>query len=141
MRFLSAFFISAILWVPRVGSAAELVIFESTLCEWCDIWNQDVGNVYAKTAEGARAPLRRVDMDEPRPASLRHIRGVVYTPTFVLLDGDREVGRITGYPGEANFWGLLAELLDRLPATMPGCPRPPTTAMLPLPSENGGSSC
>lgn len=39
-----------------------------------------------------------------------------YTPTFVLIDGGREVGRIEGYPGEAFFWGLLEKLARDLPA-------------------------
>jgi hypothetical protein len=33
-----------------------------------------------------------------------------------LLDDGREVGRILGYPGEGHFWGLLGELIERLPA-------------------------
>ncbi len=141
MRLLFALLIAVALWMPRPGATAELVIFESALCEWCEIWNHDVGGVYAKTEEGARAPLRRVDTDAPRPASLLHIRGIVYTPTFVLLDGDQEIGRITGYPGEANFWGLLGEMLKRLPAPVAGCPQSPTTAMRPTPHEKGEPVC
>ncbi len=141
MRLLLALLTLATLWSPRTGAAAELVMFESTLCEWCEIWNHDVGGVYAKTEEGVRAPLRRVDMDEPRPKSLRHIRGVIYTPTFVLLDGDREVGRITGYPGESHFWGLLGEMLERLPAPVQGCLQPQKTAMRPATTSTGGPAC
>ena len=40
----------------------------------------------------------------------------MYTPTLVLMDGGREVGRIVGYPGADLFWGLLGELFQRLPA-------------------------
>ena len=36
------------------------------------------------------------------------------TPVFVLIDHDREIGRIRGYPGEDNFWGLLAGLIGGL---------------------------
>lgn len=98
------------------AKAAELVMFESDICEWCEVWNEEIGPIYPKTAEGRRAPLRRVDIYDPRPADLRGIEGVRFTPTFVLLD-DRgvEVGRINGYPGEDFFWGLLSELIDKLP--------------------------
>ena len=34
-----------------------------------------------------------------------------FTPTFVLVDDGREIGRIEGYPGEDFFWGLLERLL------------------------------
>ena len=62
----------------------------------------------------ASAPLRRVDIHATRPRDLEAIGGVVYTPTFVLFDGCREVGRIVGYPGEDFFWGLLDGLLAGL---------------------------
>jgi hypothetical protein len=59
--------------------------------------------------------LRRVDLDGGMPAELAHLRPVSFTPTFVLLEEGREVGRIQGYPGEMHFWGLLGLLLERLP--------------------------
>ena len=96
--------------------AAELVMFETLGCIWCEAWDEEVGVVYHKTEEGRSAPLRRVDIDEPRTPGLEALQSVVYTPTFVLLDGGREVGRILGYPGEGHFWSLLGELLGRIPA-------------------------
>jgi len=110
-------------WIPSIGvgpvHAAELVMFESPFCEWCEAWDQDVGVVYHKTEEGRLAPLRRVEQHAPLPEDLGAVRAIVYTPTFVLVDRGREVGRITGYPGEDHFWGLLGVLLRRL-ATSPG---------------------
>ncbi|MGI9434837.1 MAG: thioredoxin fold domain-containing protein [Geminicoccaceae bacterium] len=97
-------------------SAAELVMFESDACEWCDAWHAEIGPIYPKTGEGKIAPLRTVDIHATRPADLTHVEGVRYTPTFVLLDDDgREVGRINGYPGEAFFWGMLGEMIAKLP--------------------------
>ncbi len=97
-------------------TAAELIMFEAETCPWCAAWDQDVGIIYDKTDEGRQAPLRRSDVDGPRPVDLWHIEGVVYTPTFVLLEHGREVGRIVGYPGEAFFWGLLGDLLRKTEA-------------------------
>ena len=94
--------------------AAELVMFETRTCSWCARWHAEVGVVYAKTAEGKRAPLRRVDLDRARPADLRDLTAVVYTPTFVLMEHGNEAGRILGYPGEDHFWGLLGTLLENL---------------------------
>lgn len=96
------------------AQAAELVMFEQQGCEWCQIWHSEIGPVYAKTAEGRKAPLRRVDIFDPVPDDLKHIEPGRFTPTFVLLDNGREVGRIRGYPGEDFFWGLLGELIEKL---------------------------
>ena len=101
--------------IAAPAEGAELVMFEALACEWCEVWDEEVGVVYHKTVEGRLAPLRRISIHETRPADLRPIAGVRYSPTFVLIDGGYEVGRIVGYPGEDHFWGLLQVLLDDLP--------------------------
>ncbi len=106
------------LWpaLPAGAAAAELVMFRTDSCPYCAAWEREVGVVYHKTRTGGLAPLRRVDLYQRRPADLKQIDGVIYTPTFVLLQAGREVGRILGYPGEDHFWGLLDELVGRLEA-------------------------
>lgn len=91
-------------------------MFRQALCEWCDRWDEEVGVVYQKTAEGKRAPMRQIDIHEPRPADLERLKPVVYTPTFVLVHDGAEIGRILGYPGEDFFWGLLDQMMEQLPA-------------------------
>jgi len=104
----------AIALISLPAKAAELVMFDQTYCEWCEAWENDIGVVYDKTAEGKRAPVRRVDIHDPRPAGLTRIKGIIYTPTFVLIDEGAEVGRITGYPGEDFFWPMLDQLIEKL---------------------------
>ena len=111
----AAFILTAALFaVSAPAVAAELVMFGSPHCPWCEAWEGEVGAIYPKTAEGRLAPLRRVDIEQPRPPELAEIDRVVFTPTFVLLVEGREVGRILGYPGEAHFWGLLGALLRQV---------------------------
>lgn len=99
----------------RHGQAAELIMLEEHGCPWCERWNEEVGVVYHKTPEGKRAPLRRIDIHDPLPVDLRFLVKGGYTPTFVLVENGREIGRIRGYPGEDFFWGLLGQMLKRLP--------------------------
>lgn len=108
--------ISFLLSIAGTGalSAAELVMFESDSCEWCEAWHKEIGPIYPKTVESQAAPLRRVSIEEPMPADLTDIRSIHYTPTFVLMENGKEVGRILGYPGEDFFWGLLAMELGKL---------------------------
>ena len=76
-----------------------------------------------KPREGKRAPLRRVDIARPVPEDLSFIVRERFTPVFVLVENGAEFGRIRGYPGETFFWGLLANLIERLdrgePASAP----------------------
>lgn len=100
--------------MPRAATSAELVMFESATCAWCKLWHAQIGPIYPKTDEAKCAPLRRVDIHAPRPDDLVDIKGVVFTPTFVVVDGGKEVSRLVGYAGEEFFWSLLAEKLAPL---------------------------
>lgn len=108
------FFTLALAAWPRPAASAELVMFESATCEWCRRWHAEIGPIYPKTDEAKCAPLRRVDINAPRPDDLKAIKGVVFTPTFVVVDEGREVSRLVGYPGDEFFWPLLAERLAPL---------------------------
>lgn len=95
------------------ASAAELVMFRRDGCPWCKAWDRDIGAIYGKTEIGRRLPLRLVNLDRHHPDVALNIP-VRFTPTFVLVEGGREVGRIEGYPGEDFFWGLLERIIQRL---------------------------
>jgi hypothetical protein len=92
--------------------AAELIMVEQRGCLYCKMWHEDVGpEEYSRTAEGAFAPLRRIDLHAPRPEDIAFASPLRITPTFVLVDEGRELARMEGYPGEDFFWGLLDRML------------------------------
>ena len=111
---------------------AELVMFWQKGCVWCERFDREIAPAYAKTAEGKRAPLRRVDIAKPMPGDLGFIQRERFTPVFVLVENGAEFGRIRGYPGETFFFGLLANLIERLergePAAAASNPAPPPGA-------------
>jgi len=115
--------------VARAGDRLELVMFESAACEWCELWRTEIGPLYAMSDEGRTAPLRIVSIHAEKPADLKAISRIVYTPTFVLWDGEREIGRILGYSGEIQFWGLLEVLLKKRmeQRATPTAPPPPAS--------------
>jgi thioredoxin-related protein len=102
----------------RASAAAvhELVMVEDEACIYCIRWHREVGEAYRRSPEGQFAPLRQVRIGA---ADIADLPGVRFTPTFILLEGRREVGRITGYPGADFFWGLLAELLAKTSFSSP----------------------
>ncbi|MFD1156609.1 thioredoxin domain-containing protein [Roseovarius aestuarii] len=104
---LKALLIVAMSWLP-FSSAAEtyLLMAEEQGCYWCARWNEEISHIYPKTDEGKTAPLRRYDLHADDPGADLRSR-VHYTPTFILVENGKEVGRIEGYPGEDFFWSLL----------------------------------
>ncbi len=102
--------------VPGRTAAAELVIFERAGCPWCREWDRVIGPIYPKSEVGRRVPLRRLDLDAAAPHGLTLARPIRYTPTFVVVEDGREIGRIEGYPGEDFFWSRIERLAGGLPA-------------------------
>jgi hypothetical protein len=103
---------------------AELVMFEDAACSWCRRWHAEIGPGYPHSEEGQRAPLRRVDIRDLHMSGVSLASPVRATPTFVLVEDGREVGRIVGYPGADFFYPRLEELLARLPPPEPEERRP-----------------
>ncbi|MFG1392062.1 thioredoxin fold domain-containing protein [Xanthobacter agilis] len=99
--------------------AGELVVFERKGCVYCQRFERDVAPLYGKTAEGRRAPLRRVDVSQGPPRDVALAAPVRFTPTFVLVEDGHEVGRITGYASDEAFWGLIGALTARLAPARP----------------------
>ena len=124
MRLLALFLLTL---MAAPAHSAELVMFEQKSCVWCQRFDRDIAPAYDKTAEGKRAPLRRLDITQPVPADLAFIRRERFTPVFVLIDQGREIGRIRGYPGDTFFWGLLANLIERLERGEAAPAEPPTS--------------
>lgn len=89
-------------------------MIEQVGCHFCARFDDEIGQIYAITDEGKKAPLRRVDLHEPWPEDLKSIRIEPFTPTFVLVDRGQEVDRLIGYPGDEYFWFLLNEMLEKL---------------------------
>ena len=95
--------------------AAEMLMLEQPSCAWCARFNKEIAPAWPNTDEGKRAPLRRVDITQAWPDDLAGIARERFTPTFVLVQNGKEIGRIRGYPGDQFFWYLAGELIGKLP--------------------------
>ncbi len=99
---------------PFLANAAELLMFTRADCVYCLLWERQIEPIYGKTDEAVTAPLRKVRTDRPLPEDAFLTPPVRVTPTFVLMENGREVGRFAGYNDDATFWANLGMLLRRL---------------------------
>lgn len=116
--------LSALGDAPRgaeLSSATALIMIEDAGCPYCARFDAEVRDGYVKSPEGTFAPLVRRPR---RAADVAFLKGIVYSPTFVLLVEGREVGRIVGYQGSELFWMELAGLMQKAgfqaPKSSPG---------------------
>lgn len=117
VRFRSWIAITAVIAIlffwTRPAFAVDLVMFDAPWCGYCRAFKADVLPWYSSTAVGRVVPLHVVSSQEPAWFNLQEpIRGL---PTFVLVDGGREVGRFSGYSSSRVFFDTLnAKLRDYL---------------------------
>lgn len=90
--------------------AAELVMVDQVGCIYCEQWEEEIGPIYPKTAEGRFAPIRRIDVGDIDD-EIDLDRRVNFTPTFIVVEENAELARIEGYPGADFFWPLLDRML------------------------------
>ncbi|MGM4917409.1 thioredoxin fold domain-containing protein [Tardiphaga sp. 813_E8_N1_3] len=108
---------------PCIADASELLMFERDGCVWCARWNREIAPVYDKTDEAKLLPLRRIDMDRDKSPGVALASPVRFTPTFLIVDNGREIGRITGYMNDESFWSLLGKYAARLTTSQPNANR------------------
>ena len=99
---------------PVKADGVELIMIEQAGCHFCALFDEEIGQIYAITDEGKKAPLRRVNLHTTWPEDLKSIRVEPFTPTFILVDRGQEIDRLIGYPGDDYFWFLLNGMLDKL---------------------------
>jgi len=114
---LSALAVIITMSVP-VRAESYLLMAEEKGCYWCARWHAEIGPIYPKTDEAQIAPLKRYDMDTPRP-NVAFEKPLFFTPTFVLVVDGVEQARVEGYPGEDFFWGLLGMMIAEAGLEMP----------------------
>lgn len=100
---------------PAAATAAELLVVEAPRCGPCLLFDREIGALYPKTEEGRLAPLRRVAFGFPAPEPHAFVGQAKVAPTFVLVEGGREIGRFEGYSNDELFWLSLAALMQKLP--------------------------
>lgn len=99
-----------LLLFPLSAFATELVMVDDEGCMWCARWEEEVGPAYPNSAEGAFAPLRRINIRKVGD-QIEVARRVSFTPTFLLVQDGQELARIEGYPGAHFFFPLMEKLL------------------------------
>jgi thioredoxin-related protein len=90
--------------------ALELIMVEQAGCAWCARWNSEMAPIYPKTEIGQKAPLKRMDLHRDDFSKLTLKSKVFYTPTFLLIDDNKEIGRLEGFISQDFFWAQLERL-------------------------------
>lgn len=112
IRILAVLALTALTALPAAADPLRLLMVEKEGCVYCAAWDRNIGPGYAASDAGRAAPLMRVDIYGPYPDGLALARRPFVTPTFILLDGGSEVGRLEGHMTAQQFYPALSALLE-----------------------------
>lgn len=99
--------VTAYFVVDKIGKKVEknfeVIMFSTSLCDYCSLFEQEIGKEYESHSLAAKAPLIRVNIDEYGTGPYHLKKPLRYAPTFVIMKGDEEVGRIRGHMDKFIF--------------------------------------
>lgn len=93
----------------------QIVVLEAPGCIYCGLFRRDVFPAYLASQRAKSVPLRFVDINDATASDFDLATEVSVVPTVVLLDDNKEVGRIPGYVGPENFFQAINHLIATLP--------------------------
>lgn len=93
--------------------AVEIIVIEAPGCIYCPIFRRDVLPSYQASPRAKAAPLRFLDVNDEAADRLPLSGPVTVVPTVLILREHREIGRIPGYVGPANFFHTVDSVLGQ----------------------------
>lgn len=97
--------------VPSTSNL-QLVVMEAPGCIYCKIFRRDVLPSYEVSERGKDMPVRFVDVNDVDQSGISLDAPIDMLPTFVVVKGNHEVGRIPGYMGPEDFFHSINYLLS-----------------------------
>ena len=91
----------------------KLLMISADYCNYCQIWEKEIGKIYPKTDIAKSFPLEKIELDEYSIRDDSDNYETKITPTFVFFEEKEEIGRIIGYSSAEMFWWQVDEILDR----------------------------
>lgn len=81
----------------------ELIMFSTSLCNHCAVFDQDVAKIYKKHQLAKTAPLVKVNLDEAGTGPYILNKPIDVVPTFVIMKNGKEIGRLSGMMNKLMF--------------------------------------
>ncbi len=101
---------------PILGTA-QLVMFETDLCSWCEQFRRKTARQYQSTDYAQRAPLRFMSVDDGPPPKRYRLTSFRPAPMLVLFDEyGRELARLEKEPASSEIVETLVRRNLRKPA-------------------------
>lgn len=92
----------------------QLVVLEAPGCVYCNLFRRYVVPAYETSPKSRSVPMKFIDLNDKAYDELGLDGPVDMVPTTILMQNNREVGRIPGYLGPENFFHAVNHLMARV---------------------------
>ena len=92
----------------------QLVVLEAPGCVYCNLFRRYVVPAYETSPKSRNVPMKFIDLNDKAYDELGLDGPVDMVPTTILMQNNREVGRIPGYLGPENFFHAVNHLMARV---------------------------
>ncbi|MCB1521595.1 MAG: thioredoxin family protein [Hyphomicrobiaceae bacterium] len=89
----------------------QIVVFEAPGCIYCSLFRRHVEPAYAASPRAQNMPMRFIDLNAPDAERVGIATPVDTVPTAILLQNNREIGRVPGYVGPEIFFHAINHIL------------------------------
>jgi thioredoxin-related protein len=84
-------------------------MFTTSICDYCAIFDEEIGQPYAQNDLSKKAPLIRINLDEYGTGPYHLKKPLMVAPTFVIMKGDDEIARMRGHMDRFSFLAFVRD--------------------------------
>lgn len=92
----------------------ELLVVEVKGCVYCGLFRRDVVPAYHGSDRARAVPMRFVDLDALGGRIAGMSSPIDTVPTVLVMQDDKEIGRVAGYVGPETFFHAISRLLAQV---------------------------
>lgn len=87
----------------------ELIMFSTSLCDHCAVFDQETGKIYKNNSLNKKVPLIKVNIDEYGTGKYHLRQPIEVVPTFIVMDNGKEVARLNGLVDKFLFMSFIRD--------------------------------
>ena len=95
----------------QIETTYELIMFKTSICNHCAVFDQDVAELYKSHSLAKIAPWVNVNLDDAGTGKYHLSKPIDMVPTFVIMKNGKEIGRL---PGVIDKFMFLAFVRDKV---------------------------
>lgn len=93
----------------RVEENFELIMFSTSLCDHCAVFDQETARIYKSNSLSKKAPLIKVNIDEYGTGKYHLREPIEVVPTFIVMNNGKEVARLKGLVDKFLFLSFIRD--------------------------------